>query len=101
MSESQSFLKSTSYDFELEVLSRFRYLVTILPPECEIYRETWNSSTVLCLNFEHCPHFLEVIKENIDILTSIIQRLNLPTTVIFRFGNQLKAWRQITPKTSS
>ncbi|BAQ63866.1 hypothetical protein [Geminocystis sp. NIES-3709] len=95
MSESRSFVKSTSYDFEQEVLSRFRYFVAILPPECKIYRETWNYSTVLCLNFEDCPHFLEVIKENTDVLISMVQRFSLATCILFRCGNQLRAWRRV------
>lgn len=95
MSQSRSFPKSTCYDFEQEVLSRFRYLVGILPEECGIYRETWNNSTVLCLNFEHCPYFLEIIKEKTDILMTGIERFSLATCILFRQGNQLKAWRQV------
>jgi hypothetical protein len=93
MSESQSFPQSTSHDFEQEVLSRFRSLVTILPPECKIYRETWNNNTVLCLNFQYCPYWLEIIKEHTDVLCDAIQRLPLAKSIIFRQGNQLKAWR--------
>ena len=93
MSESQSFPQSTSHDFEQEVLSRFRSLVAILPPECRVYRETWNNNTVLCLNFQYCPHYLEVIKEHVSILIDIVQRLSLAKSIIFRQGNQLKAWR--------
>lgn len=93
MSESQFLLKSTSYDFEQEVLNRFRLLVAILPVECQIYRETWNSSTVLCLNFENCPYFLEIIKENVEVLMTVTARLSIAKSIIFRHGNQLKAWR--------
>lgn len=93
MSEAQFLLKSTSYDFEQEVLNRFRLLVAILPVECQIYRETWDSSTVLCLNFESCPYFLEVIKENVEVLMTVTARLSLAKSIIFRQGNQLKAWR--------
>jgi hypothetical protein len=95
MSESQFLLKSTSYDFEQEVLNRFRLLVATLPPECQIYRETWDSSTVLCLNFETCPYLLEVIKENAEVLMTIMERLSLAKSIIFRQGNQLKAWRNM------
>lgn len=93
MSESQFLLKSTSYDFEQEVLNRFRLLVAILPVECQIYRETWDSSTVLCLNFENCPYFLEIIKENVEVLMMMTARLSIAKSIIFRQGNQLKAWR--------
>lgn len=93
MSESQSFPQSTSHDFEQEVLSRFRNLVAILPPECRIYRETWNNNTVLCLNFQYCPHYLEIIKENVSMLIEVVKRLSLAKSIIFRQGNKLKAWR--------
>lgn len=96
MSESQSFFKSTSYDFEQEILSRFRFLVEILPVECEIHRETWGTNTALCLNFRHCPYYLEVVKENTPILFQIMKRLGLAKSIIFREGNQLKAWRNLT-----
>jgi hypothetical protein len=94
MSESQSFSQSTSRNFEQEVLSRFRHLVVILPSECHIYRETWNDNTVLCLDFQDCPHYIEIIKENVSVLTTIVQRLCLAKSIIFRQGNQLKAWRK-------
>jgi hypothetical protein len=93
MSESPFLVKFTSYDFEQEVLNRFRLLVAILPVECVIYRETWDSSTVLCLNFENCPCSLEIIKENVEILITIMTRLSIAKSIIFRQGNQLKAWR--------
>lgn len=95
MSESQSFSKSTSYDFEQEVLTRFRFLVEILPLECEIYRETWGINTALCLNFQHCPYYLEIVKENSAILLQMMKRLGLAQSIIFREGNQLKAWRNL------
>lgn len=95
MSESRSILKSTSYDFEQEVLTRFRCLVDILPPECHIYRETWDSSTVLCLDFQQCPHFMEIVKEKADVLIYGVQNFSLATCILFRHGNQLKAWRHI------
>ncbi len=95
MSESQSFSKSTSYDFEQEVLIRFRFLVEILPVECEIYRESWGENTALCLNFQHCPYYLEIVKENAPILLQMIKRLGLAKSIIFREGNQLKAWRNL------
>lgn len=94
MSESQSFPQLTSHNFEQEILARFRNLVAILPWECKLYRETWNQTTVLCLDFQDCPHYIEVIKENISVLTAIVQRLRLAQSIIFRQGNQLKAWRK-------
>ncbi len=96
MSESKSFFKSTSYDFEKEVLTRFRFLVEILPVECEISRETWGVNTALCLNFQYCPYYLEIVKENTPILLQMMKRLGLAKSIIFREGNQLKAWRNLS-----
>ena len=93
MSESQSFFQSTSRNFEQEVLSRFRHLTAILPSECLIYRETWNHNTVLCLNFQDCPYYLELVKEEVSVLIQVVQRLSLAKSIIFRQGNKLKAWR--------
>lgn len=81
MSESRSLLKSTSYDFEQEVLTRFRHLVDILPLECHIYRETWDSSIILCLDFEQCPYFLEIVKEKTDVLIDGVQNFSLVYTL--------------------
>ncbi|MTF39689.1 MULTISPECIES: hypothetical protein [Cyanobacterium] len=95
MSESQSFFKSTSYDFEQEVLARFRVLVEILPSECEVHRETWDSRTVICLDFQNCPYSLEIVKENVSILLDVMERFGLAKSIIFRDGNHLRAWRNL------
>ena len=94
MSESSSFYQSTSQNLELEVLNRFRDLTAILPHNCQIYRETWNNQTILCLNFESCPHHIEVVKENFAILVNIVKRLSIATSIIFREGNQPRGWRK-------
>ncbi len=93
MSESQSFSRSTSQNFEQEILNRFRTLVGILPSECSLYREMSNNNTILCLNFQDCPYSIEIIKENVAVLIEIVQRLSLAKSIIFREGNQVKAWR--------
>lgn len=95
MWESRSSLNFSSYDLEQEVLSRFRSLVQILPLDCQIHREMSNNVPVICLDFEDCPMMLEVIKENISILQTIVKRLHLANCIIFRIGNNLKAWRHI------
>ena len=94
MSKSQFFSPFTSRNFEREILNRFRNLAVILPSECQISRETWNQNTVLCLNFEHCPNHIEIIKEDVSMLSSIVKKLSLANSIIFRQGNQLKAWRK-------
>ena len=94
MSESSSFSQSTSQNLEQEILSRFRHLVAILPHDCEIHRETWNNQTILCLDFEACPHYIEVTKENFSVLVKIVKRLSLAQSIIFRQGNVPRGWRK-------
>lgn len=95
MSQSSSF-RLTSHDFEQEMLTRFRVAIAILPTECEIYREPWDSSTVLCLNFEHCPYWLEIVKEKADLIVEEVKKWQMAKSIIFRQGSQLKAWRNVS-----
>jgi hypothetical protein len=95
MSHSPSSSRLTSQDFEQEVLTRLRIAVKILPAECRIYREPWDSSTVVCFNFEHCPYWLEVVKEKADIIVDEVKKWGMAKSVIFRQGSQLKGWRNI------
>lgn len=53
----------------------------ILPSEWHIYRETWDSSTILCLDFEQCPYFLEIVKEKTDVLIDGVQNFSLVYTL--------------------
>ncbi len=94
MSQS-SHSRLTSHDFEEEVLTRLKVALQILPIECRIYRETWDSSTVLCLNFEYCPYLLEIIKEKADIIIKEVKKRSIAKSIIFRQGNQLKGWRKV------
>ena len=95
MSQSSSSWKITSHNFEREVLTRLRLALRILPANCRLYREPWDGSTVLCLNFESCPHLLEVVKEKADLIVEEVKRLRIAKSIIFRQGNQLKAWRNV------
>lgn len=96
MLEKQSSCNYTSHQFEEAALNRFRILAVLLPSECKIFREPWDSSTVLCLDFQNCPYFLEVIKEKADSLLTIVNDLGLAKSIIFRLGNQVKGWRNLT-----
>lgn len=95
MSE-QKYCNCTSQEFEEEALKLFRSKVDFLPAECRIFREPWDNSTVLCLDFQSCPYLLEVIKEKADLFLNVIKDLGLAKSVIFRMGNQVKGWRKIT-----
>lgn len=96
MSQSPSSSRLTSHDFEQEVLTRLRVAVKILPVECRIYREPWDSSTVVCLNFESCPYWLEIVKEKADLIVNEVSKWGIAKSIIFRQGNQLKGWRNIS-----
>lgn len=90
-----SYTRLTSRDFEEEILARLKVALQILPVECQIYRETWDSSTVLCLDFKYCPYSLEIIKEKADIIIEEVKRFTIAKSIIFREGNQLKGWRKV------
>jgi hypothetical protein len=95
MFEPSSSFNLTSNKFEQVALKRFRHLVQIIPPECNMFRETWDSSTVLCLDFQACPYFLEVIKEKSDLLLIQLQNLGLGKSIIFRLNHQVRGWRTV------
>ncbi len=95
MSKSSSYSHLTSHDFEQEMLNRLRFTIKVLPSDCQIYREFWSNSTVLCLNFESCPYWLEIIKEKADLITTELLEWGIFKSIIFREGNQLKGWRHI------
>jgi hypothetical protein len=95
MFEPSSSFNLTSHEFEQVALSRFRDLVKIIPPECKVFRETWDYSTVLCLDFKDCPYFLEVVKENSDLLLSQLKNLGLGKSIIFRLDHHVRGWRTL------
>ncbi|MGY6530676.1 MAG: hypothetical protein ACXITR_12210 [Cyanobacterium sp.] len=82
-------------DLEEEILTRFRSIVQLLPSECKIFREPWDSSTIVCLDFTLCPYQLEIVKEQADILIDAVEQLHLGKSIVFRYNNQLKAFRQV------
>jgi len=49
-------LNYTSADLEKAAVNRFRSLVVGLPQQCIVFRDLWDRSTVLCLDFADCPH---------------------------------------------
>jgi hypothetical protein len=79
---------NTSADLEKEVINRFRSLSNILPRECKVFREPWESSTILCLDFQACPDFLDYAQQEKDLLLLVAINLGLADAVIFRIGNK-------------
>lgn len=95
MSEQSLPSNYSSHEFEQEAIDRFRLLVNFLPFNCKVFREPWDSSTVLCLDFRACPYYLEITKEKSDLLLNVVKDLGLAKSIIFRLGNQVKGWRSV------
>ncbi|ACK70719.1 conserved hypothetical protein [Gloeothece citriformis PCC 7424] len=97
MNHPYSFSDCTSTQLEKIALTRFRALVNCLPKDCRIFREPWNCSTILCLDFASCPHKLDNIKLQDDQLLSACRELGLANAVIFRVGNKFRGMSGVTP----
>ncbi|WP_124975636.1 hypothetical protein [Aphanothece sacrum] len=85
----------TSVELEKEAIKRLRTLVSLLPSQCRIFREPWDCSTVICLDFAQCPHLLNVIQEQEPLLINAIQELGLANSIIFRIGQKSIGWKAI------
>ena len=93
----ESPLNYTSADFEQAALTKFRSLVTFLPQSSKISREPWGRSTVLCINFENCPHLFSVNQEQTRLLSQAIASLSLADSIIFRIGSKIVGWKKVKP----
>ncbi|MDJ0508471.1 MAG: hypothetical protein QNJ64_04325 [Crocosphaera sp.] len=88
--------KCTSSELEKAALKRFRERLSSIPSQCQIFREPWNHSTVLCLDFVECPHVLDSLEEIQPALMEGVQALGLANTIIFRLGKKLMGWKTIS-----
>ena len=93
----ESPLNYTSANFEQAALTRFRSLVTFLPQDSKICREPWGRSTVLCINFENCPHLFSIDREQTRLLSQAIASLSLADSIIFRIGSKIVGWKKVKP----
>ncbi|MDJ0601320.1 MAG: hypothetical protein QNJ37_21050 [Crocosphaera sp.] len=87
--------KCTSNELEKAAINRFRTYIGSLPSQCRIFREPWNDSTVICLDFVQCPHLLDSLKEMEPSLVEGVKRLGLGNTIVFRLGKKLMGWKNI------
>ncbi|MGP0128016.1 MAG: hypothetical protein ACTMUB_01725 [cyanobacterium endosymbiont of Rhopalodia musculus] len=92
---------STSAELEKVAINRFRKLVRVLPSQCHIFRESWELSTVVCLDCSQCPDFLNELSSSEEEIIQAIQQLGLANTVLFRMGNKLIGWKAITSSQST
>ncbi|MCU0535291.1 MAG: hypothetical protein MUD14_15495 [Hydrococcus sp. Prado102] len=88
MSHQYSSFDCTSEYFEKAALNRFRSLVAFLPQDCKIFREPWDCSTILCLDFANCPDKLDAVIEKAALLLSAAQELGLTNAIVFRIANK-------------
>jgi hypothetical protein len=88
MSHQYSSFDCTSEYFEKAALSRFRSLVAFVPQECKIFREPWDCSTILCLDFAKCPDRLNSVIEKAALLISAAQELGLTNAIVFRIAHK-------------
>ncbi|WP_107668591.1 hypothetical protein [Cyanothece sp. BG0011] len=95
MNNPQLPFKCTSQELEKAVINRFRTQMSFLPSQCQIFREPWNHSTVVCLDFVQCPHMLHSLKEMEPSLVEGVQSLGLGNAIVFRLGKKLMGWKNI------
>lgn len=91
----ESPLNCTSNNFEQAALTKFRSLVPFIPQDSKIFREPWGRSTVLCIDFENCPHLFGVDQEQGQLLSEAISKLGLANSVIFRIGRKIVGWKKM------
>jgi hypothetical protein len=91
----ESPLDCTSTNFEKIALQKFRFLATCLPEDIRVFREPWGRSTVLCLDFDNCPHLFMTTQAKINLIATAIQQLGLANSIIFRIGKKIMGWKRI------
>ncbi|WP_013321102.1 hypothetical protein [Gloeothece verrucosa] len=96
MNHPYSFSDCTSTNLEKIALQRFRTRVNFLPKDCRVFREPWDCSTVLCLDFAGCPEDLMEVKAQDAGLVSAAEELGLANGIIFRIGNKFMGWSGAT-----
>lgn len=96
MLDQQSFPNCTSHDLEKVAIQRFRSLAVCIPPNCRVFREPWECSTVLCLDFQACPSKLAEIKNQSHLVVIAARHLGLAKSVTFKIGKRVIGWTEIT-----
>jgi len=96
MSYQHSSFDCTSTNFEKAALTRFRSLVPCLPDNCRVYRQTWEFSTVLCLDCLACLEGLAIARQNFAHLVRVTQELGLGQAIILKVGNKIVEWHRLS-----
>ncbi|MGB5596259.1 MAG: hypothetical protein WBM62_19805 [Crocosphaera sp.] len=95
MNNPQLPFKCTSSELEKVAINLFRTRIGLLPSQCQVFREPWNHSTVLCLDFVQCPQFLDSLEDMEPSLIQGVQALGLGNAIVFRLGKKLMGWKTI------
>ena len=77
-------------------MSHFRTLVAFLPDNCRVYRQTWEFSTVLCLDCLACLSELAIARDNFSHLVRVTQELGLGQAIILKVGNKIIEWHRLS-----
>jgi hypothetical protein len=80
---------------EKAALDRFRSLAPFVPDNCSIYRQTWEFSTVLCLDFIDRLEGLAIARDHVENLIATARELGLGHAIIFKMGNKIIEWRKV------
>jgi hypothetical protein len=86
----------TSTNFEKAALHRFRSLAPFLPNSCQIYRQTWEFSTVICFDFIDRLDGLTIACERSQDLIDTTRKLGLGHAIVFKIGNKVVEWRNLS-----
>lgn len=97
MLDSQSLPYDTSADLETEVIQRFRSLTRLIPQQCLVFREPWESTTIMCLDFQDCPNLLPMTQDKADLILIVCQDLALANSIIFRISHKVIGWKSLKP----
>ncbi len=84
--------RGTSSNLEKIALQRFRDMMAMLPEKCRIYRDVWNDSTVLCLDFQLCPDELPNVRKHSFLLLLGANYLGLSHSILFRLDQKVDGW---------
>lgn len=87
----------TSADLEKEAIERFRSINLLIPKQCLVFREPWESTTILCIDFKACPHLLPKTQVKADFILSAAQDLGLSNSIIFRISHKVISWKSFKP----
>lgn len=97
MSNPQLPFKCTSAELEKAAIKRFRTLIGLSSSQCRVFREPWDCSTVLCLDFAQCPDLLDSVQAKEHLLIQAMQSLGFGNAIVFRLGTKLLGWKSISP----